>query len=423
MKNLAVIILAAGRGERMKSEIPKVLHPIAGRPMLGYALDLTRDLRPKFKICVLGHKSQLVQKFIKEQRDEVIIKIQKRLLGSADAVKQARFTLRDFKGVVLVLYGDNPLVKLETLKKLIQYHQRLRACATLLVAMLDKPKGYGRIIRDSSCNISRIVEELEANDYEKDIKEINTGIFCFDKEKLFRALNRVKLHPHKKEYYLTDVIGTLSKQGEVIESLRLEDPQEAIGINKQADLSQVEKIMQRRLQSRLMDKGVRIVDPDSTRICWDTRIMTGSIVFPFTVIESNVKIGKNCSIGPFCHLREGTVIKNNSTIGNFAEVTRSKIGQGSTAKHFCYLGDTRLGKGVNIGAGTVTANFDGKKKSVTKILDKAFIGSDTILVAPVKVGRCAKTGAGSVVTRNKDVPPNTTVVGVPAKPLKKCVSV
>ena len=417
-KDLAVIILAAGRGERMKSELPKVLHPIAGRPMLGYVLDLARALGPKLEICVLGHKSEIVRDYIKERKDRIKVVIQKRLLGSADAVKQTLSILRRFKGTVLVLYADNPLLKLQTVKRLIQHHEHTKAASTLLVATSDKPEGYGRIIRDSSYNILRIVEDAQANDFEKDIKEINTGTSCYNKERLFWALNRVKLNPRKKEYYLTDVIQILNKQKVLVESLRLKDPQEAIGINRQADLSQAEKIMQQRLLTALMDKGVRIVDPGSTRVCWDTRIQESSTVFPFTVIESNVKIGKDCQIGPYCHLREGVVIRDNSKIGNFVEISRSKINQGTVAKHFCYLGDSRIGKEVNIGAGTVTANFDGKKKAITTIKDKAFIGSDTILVAPVKVGSRARTGAGSVVLKNKNVTPNTTVVGVPAKPLK-----
>jgi len=419
-KDLAVIILAAGKGVRMKSKVvPKVLHLIAGRPMLGYVIDLARSLKPKFEICVLGHKSELVRDFIKKHKDTVRIVIQKRLLGSADAVKQVRSILRNFKGTVLVLYADTPLLNVQTVKRLIRHHQRTNAEATLLVANLDKPTGYGRIIRDNSHNISRIVEEIQANDYEKDIKEINTGIACYNRERLFWALNRVKLNSLKKEYYLTDVIQILSKQRALIEFLRLEDPLEATGINKQADLSQAEKAMQQRLLNALINKGVRIIDPESTRVCWDTQIEMGTIVFPFTVIESNVKIGKDCRIGPFCHLREGVVMQDNSKVGNFVEVVRSKISRGAVARHFCYLGDSRIGKKVNIGAGTVTANFDGKKKSVTIIEDKAFIGSDTVLVAPVKVGSHARTGAGSVVTKRKDVAPNTTVVGVPAKPLRK----
>ncbi|MFC1658476.1 bifunctional N-acetylglucosamine-1-phosphate uridyltransferase/glucosamine-1-phosphate acetyltransferase [Candidatus Omnitrophota bacterium] len=417
-KDLAVIILAAGKGVRMKSELQKVLHTVAGRPMLGYVLDLAKRLVPKHTICVLGHKPEAVRGYIKKQKGKVKIVIQKRLLGSADAVKQAASVLKGFKGTVLVLYADNPLLKLQTVKKLINYHQQTKAAGTLLSAVLKQPKGYGRIIRDTAYNILGIVEEAEANDYEREIKEINTGICCYDKDSLFRALKSIKLSRRKKEYYLTDAVGILSKQGEVIESLKLEESEEAIGINRQSDLAQAEKVLQQRLFQSLSEKGVRIVDPDSTRVCWDTRIGAGSVVFPFTVIETNVKIGKDCSIGPFCHLRPGVVIRDKSKIGNFTEVSRSTIGERTAAKHFCFLGDSRIGKGVNIGAGTVTANYDGKKKSITKIRDQAFIGSDTILVAPLRIGRRARTGAGSVVTRRRDVPPGKTVVGVPAKPLK-----
>jgi len=417
-KDLAVIILAAGKGERMKSKLPKVLHPLAGRPMLDYVLDLAKSLKPKYKICVVGHKFEMVGEYIEERKEGFRIVIQKRLLGSADAVKQAKSSLRNFRGTVLVLYGDNPLVRPQTVSKLIQHHRRLNAQATLLAATLDNPKGLGRIIRDTANNICRVVEEVQANDYEKDIKEVNTGIVCFEKDMLYRALTRVKLNPRKKEYCLTDVIQILYKQKALIKSLKLEGPQEATGINSQAELSKAEKIMQKRLLEALMEKGVRIVDPESTKVCWDTRIQKDTIVFPFTVIESNVKIGKACLIGPFCHLREGVVIRDNSVVGNFTELSRTKLGRGTLAKHFCYLGDARIGKKVNIGAGTVTANFDGKKKNVTTIKDNAFIGSNSTLIAPVKVGKRATTGAGSVVTRNRDVPSGVTVVGVPAKPLK-----
>ena len=417
--NLAVIILAAGKGIRMKSDLPKILHPIAGRPMLGYALDLVKGLKPKLQICVLGNKSELVRDYIRKQNNTIKIVMQGRLLGTADAVKKTKPILKNFRGNVLVLYTDNPLLTLKTLKRLIKRHRDARADITLLTADLAKPEGFGRIIRDRSYNIMQIVEDIQANEYEKQIKEINTGLSCYNKDRLFWALERVKLNPRKKEYYLTDVINISYKRGAIIESLKLDDPEEALGINKQSDLSQAERVTQQRLLKELMDRGARIIDSNSTWVCWDTKIGEGSIVYPFTVIERNVKIGKNCRIGPFCHLRNGVTIDNNSVIGNFVEVSRSKINQGTVAKHFCYLGDSQIGKGVNIGAGTVTANYDGKRKAVTIIKDKAFIGSDTIFVAPVNVGRGAKTGAGAVVTKNQDIPANTTVVGVPAKPLAK----
>lgn len=418
-KDIAVIILAAGKGKRMKSSQPKVLHTVAARPMLGYVLDLAASVKPRYKICVLGYKSELVREYIRKEAPGFKIVIQKKLLGSGDALKQAGSILKNFKGTVLVLYGDNPLLEAQALKKLIRQHQQRANQATLLLADLDKPAGYGRIIRDNNNNICGIVEELQANDFEKDIKEINTGIACFDKEVLFRALSRVKLNPRKKEYYLTDVVGILHKQKALIGSLKIEDFRQANGINSHSQLSQAERIMQERLLLALQDKGVIIIDTSSTRVCWDTRIQAGTTVFPFTVIERNVKIGKNCRLGPFCHLRNGVVIQDNSVIGNFTEISRSKIGKGTIAKHFCFLGDSRIGNNVNIGAGTVTANYDGKRKSVTKIGDKVFIGSNTTLVAPLKLGKRSSTGAGSVLVKNRNVPCDTTVIGVPARPLKK----
>ncbi len=418
--DIAVVILAAGKGTRMKSSLPKVLHPILGRPMLGYVLDLSRALKPKLEICVLGHGSEKVKQYLHKQKSKAKVVIQNKLLGSGDAVKRAKTALKAFKGTVVVLYGDNPPLRPQTVKSLINHHQKTNAHATLLVAKLDKPAGYGRIMRDEYHNIKQIVEEKQANDYEKDIKEINTGICCYDKTRLFKALAQVKRNPVKKEYFLTDVINILYRQQAQISFLKLEDAQEAIGINKQSDLSQVEKIMcQRHLKHLMEEKGIHIVDPDTTRIAWDVQIKTDSVVFPFTVVESNVKIGKNCRVGPFCHLRSGVVIQDNSTVGNFTEISRSKLGRGTVAKHFCYLGDSCIGDKVNIGAGTVTANYDGKKKHLTTVKDNAFIGSDTVLIAPVKVGKQAVTAAGSVVTKKKDVSANTVVAGVPARPLKK----
>lgn len=412
-RNIAVIILAAGKSTRMKSEIPKALHPICAIPMLAYVLDLVKVLKVDKVIAVLGYKHDAVRKFLKPG---IKVVIQKRLLGTADAVKTALPYLANFKGTVLVLYADNPLLRKDTVASLLKQHRENKSDATLLTAQLDKPAGYGRVLRDKYSSICRIVEEKDANDYEKDIKEVNTGIVCFNKDALALALKYVTPNNPKKEYYLTDIIGILYKKGRLVDGVKLADINEAMGINSRADLAKANSIMQKRINEDLMQKGITIVDPDSTFVSYGTGIGRDTVIYPFTVIERNVKIGKRCSIGPFAHLREGTELRDDVVAGNFLEVVRSRISPRAIAKHFCYIGDSRIGQKVNIGAGTVTANFDGRKKNITIIEDEASIGSDTILVAPVRIGRRAVTGAGSVVI--KDVGKGQTVVGVPAKAIK-----
>ncbi len=413
-KNIAIIILAAGKGERMKSETPKVLHNICGRAMLSYVLDLAASLKPKKTIVVLGYKHELVTKALPKN---VSVVVQKKLVGTADAVKQALTKLKGFKGTVLVLYGDTPLLKKESVDKLLKYHNENNVDATLLIAQIDKPEGYGRVLRDKLFSVSGIVEEKDADDFEKEIKEINTGIICFDKTSLEAALKKVRPDNRKKEYYLTDTIKILYREGKLTDGIKLADIQEALGINTRVDLAKANSLMQERVNEKLMLEGATIVDTRSTFISYGTKIGRDTVIYPFTVIERDVKIGTRCFIGPFCHLREGTRVENEATLGNFVETIRSKIGAKVFAKHFSYLGDTRVGSKVNIGAGTVTANFDGRNKHSTVIKDNAMIGSDTILVAPVKVGKGAFTGAGSVILN--DVPDNRKAVGVPARILKK----
>jgi len=414
-KDIAVIILAAGKSTRMKSEVPKVLHEVCGRPVIGYVLDLVKSLKADKTIAVVGFKHQEVRKFLPKN---IKVVLQKRLLGTADAVKVALSQLKNFHGTVLVLYADNPLLKKETITKLLKQHWESNADATLLTATLDKPSGYGRILRDKYSSIRGIVEEKDADDFEKDIKEVNTGIACFNKDSLSGCIGSVRRNNRKKEYYLTDIIGIFYKKGLLVDGLKISDINEALGINSRKDLAQANAIMRERINEGLMQEGVTIVDPDSTFIGYNAKIGRDTVIYPFTVVESNVKIGIRCSVGPFAHLRGGTILKDNSLVGNFLEIVRSKIGSGTLAKHFCYIGDAKIGRNVNIGAGTVTANFDGVRKNVTVIKDGAFIGSDTVLVAPVRIGEKAKTGAGTVVPKNKNVAGGATVVGVPAKLLK-----
>ena len=400
----------------MKSEIPKVLHVLCGRPMLAYSLDLLRSLRASRKIAVLGYKYQEVEKLIPRGMDIVL---QKKLLGSADAVRAAQGALSGFRGTVLILYGDNPLLKSDTVKKLVKHHIDNNLDATILCAEALKPDGYGRIVRDKLGNIRRITEEKDADAFVKAIKEINTGIICFNSVKLFESLRQVRPNNRKKEYYLTDVIGILYDKGSLIESVKLSDINEALGINSRQDLAKANRIMQQRILSDFMKNGVTVIDPETTFIDWGVKIGRDTVIYPFTVIEKGARIGKFCLVGPFCHLREGIIVEDNAVIGNFVEVVRSRIGRNTIAKHFCYLGDSKIGSGVNIGAGVVTANFDGVKKNTTLIKDKSFIGSDTVLVAPVRLGKKSVTGAGSVVLKGSKVPDGTTVAGVPARIINK----
>ncbi|MDD2702871.1 MAG: NTP transferase domain-containing protein [Candidatus Omnitrophica bacterium] len=414
--NIAAVILAAGKGTRMKSELPKALHPLCGRPMVRYVTDLANDLKIRRCIAVLGHKSEEVKKVLPPAIRTVL---QGKLLGTADAVKQAVPLLKGFEGTVLILYADNPLLTRSTLESLVRRHRENNAAATLLTAHIDKPAGYGRILRDRYAGISGIVEEKDADDFQKDIKEINTGVVCFDMRRLREALREVRPNNLKKEYYLTDCIGILYSRGQIIESVRIQDMQEAMGINSRAELAAANKIMQKRINDAFMEKGVTIVSPETTFLSYGTRIGQDTVIYPFTVVEKSVIIGKHCIIGPFAHLREGTILNDDVVAGNFIEIVRSKISSHTLAKHFSYIGDSRIGASVNIGAGSVTANFDGKKKNVTVVKDKAFIGSDTVLVSPVVIGRGSRTAAGSVVTGGTHVPEGATVAGVPAKILKK----
>ncbi|MFH1245319.1 MAG: sugar phosphate nucleotidyltransferase [Candidatus Omnitrophota bacterium] len=417
--NLAGIILAAGEGTRMKSAMPKVLHKVCGEPMLKYTLDSLRKLGVKDNIVVTGYKAEELEAWLKSQGKGLKPVRQLKLLGSGDAVRQARRSLAKFKGDVLVLYGDTPLIGYDSLEKLVNLHQKSNAACTLLTAVLKNPTGFGRILRGEDNKIVKIVEEQDADHYEKAIDEINVGAYCFKSADLFSALEELTPDNMKKEYYLTDVVAALNRGKALVESVAADNEEEAWGINSRSDLARANAVINKRRQEHLIANGVTIIDPATTYIFGEIEAGSDTVIYPHTVIEGGVKIGRSCQIGPFAHLRSGAVLEDSVKIGNFVEIVRAKIGAGSKIKHHSYIGDTLMGKNVNVGAGAITANYDGKNKNTTIIEDNAFIGVGAVLIAPVKIGKGALVGAGSVVTKGKDVPAGKIVAGVPAAVLKK----
>lgn len=414
MSGFGCVVLAAGKGTRFYSGTPKILHDLHGKAILQYVLDAAACGigRP---VVVIGHGADQVRKFLKGKAIPVV---QKRQLGTADAVKSAKNELSRFKDIA-VLYGDVPLVRKETLRSLIRQHNTSASSCTVMTVDMDDPSGYGRMIRDIFGGVKAIVEEKEATGEEKKIREINVGLYCFDRHDLFEAISKVQKSKVKKEFYLTDVIAILLEEGKKVSAFKADDPDESIGMNSRADLAKAYSILNRRKIKELISGSVTVLDPATTFISPDAKIGKDTVIYPFTVIEKDVVIGKRCAIGPFCRLRPGTVIYDDVEIGNFVEVVRSTLRSRAKAKHLTYLGDAVVGKETNIGCGTITANYDGKRKSKTVIGDKVFVGSGTILVAPVKVGNGAMTGAGSVVLKNKNIPARAVVAGVPAKVLNK----
>lgn len=412
MKRFKTIVLAAGKGVRMKSDLPKILHPICGRPMIDYVLNLAKSLDSLKTYVVLGHQNATVKKHL---GGKVTVVIQKKLLGTADAIKSAQSFFRGDQWDVLVLSGDAPLLTKETIQGLLRKHRATKAGCTFLTAIVDCPCGYGRVIRDGQNQVIAIREDLDATEEEKKINEINAGVYCFHSRQLFDAIKTIGMNKKKKEFYLTDIMALFLEKNLTIETVTTQDQNEALGINTREDLACAHAVLRRRILRDFMLSGVTIEDPDTTYIDAGVKIGRDTTVHPYAIIENNVQIGSRCSIGPFCHIRPYSKIGNDVQLGNFTEVSRSTVGQGTLMKHFSFIGDAKIGKNVNIGAGVVTANFDGKNKNTTTIFDEAFIGSDSILVAPVRVGKGAMTGAGCVVTRHTNVPNGAIAFGVPAK--------
>ena len=420
-KGLVAVILAAGKSTRMKSDTPKVLHKICGKAVISYAIDLCLKLKIKHIILVVGWGKEKVLGYVRENYKgrDIEIALQKKMLGTADAVLSAKAKIRKSEKDLLVLYADQPLLSLGAARKILNEYNKAGASCVLLTADLEGAQGYGRIIRDSNGRILEIREDKDLNKKEQHIREVNAGSCIFKKEKLFSVINNIKPNNKKREYYLTEAIRLLRERGERISSVKAEDRTVVLGINCRLELVEIEKILTKRLINKFLAQGVTIKSPETTFINHGVKIGRDTVINPFVYIDSNVRIGKNCVIGPFSHIRGESVIKDNVVIGSFGELNRTCVGRNSRIKHFSYLGDAEIGNDVNIGAGTVTANFDGKNKNKTYIDDGAFIGSDTVLVAPVRVGRASITGAGCVVPKYKNVPAGKIVLGVPAKVYKR----
>ncbi len=415
-KNLKTIVLAAGKGTRFKSAMPKVLHCLAGKPALHYVLDVAEAVGSLTTYVVVGHQAEKVADAV---GGRARIVVQSKQLGTAHAVKMCAPFFRNDAGTVLVMCGDTPLLDRGIVRRLAVKHEKTGAAVTVLTCLLDDPFGYGRIIRDAGNKFLAIREHKDASAEELNIREINTGVYCFNAKKLFSAIGDIKANANKKEYYLTDIIELFLDRGLGVETLVTDDWTANLGLNTRADLALSEDILRQKILGRLMDKGVTIVDPSTTYVENDVSIGQDTVIYPCTYIHHDVFVGRNCSVGPFARLRPGTRLGNNVSVGNFTEVSRSVLGDDVNMKHFSFLGDTTVGRGANIGCGTVTANYDGKNKNKTLIGPGAFIGCDSVLIAPVKIGKGSKVGAGSVVTAGRDVPAGKLAVGMPARVIKK----
>lgn len=434
---METIILAAGKGTRMKSKLPKVLHKVCGKPMLQHVIDAAKSAGSTREVVVIGNGAELVEKTI----SNVEFVLQAEQLGTGHAVLCTKEKFANAEGTVLVLCGDTPLFTGELLKKFVDKHTESRAAATVLTSQMPDATGYGRIIRDDDGAFQKIVEHKDANSYERQINEVNAGIYCFDAKKLFAALTKVKNENAQGEYYLPDVLTILKSEGEKINAVITLDYKQTLGINSRVQLSEADKILRQRKNLELMNNGVTLIDPATTYVDFEVEIGQDTIIYPNTYIEGATKIGENCTIGPnsrlqnmtvgnnvqaqFCychdaeicddvilgpyvHIRPNSKISAKVKIGNFVEVKNSNIGEGSKLPHLQYIGDTDMGAGCNLGCGTITVNYDGKKKFRTKIGDNVFVGCNSNLVAPVTVENGAYIAAGSTIT--EDVPENNLAI-------------
>jgi bifunctional UDP-N-acetylglucosamine pyrophosphorylase/glucosamine-1-phosphate N-acetyltransferase len=436
--NYSAVILAAGKGVRMHSRMPKVLHRVAGKPMIWYVVKAAKEAGIDDIILVVGHGRDMVEEALAGENLRFIV--QEQQLGTGHALMQAQGSVNPAHTLV-VLAGDTPLLEGKTLKKLLDFHQQQQALATVLSGLLPDPYGYGRIIRQADGGLERIVEEKDASPEEKEIAEINTGMYCFQAGAVFTALSQVERSNAQGEYYLTDVLPILKKDGHKVAVLATNEVDQIHGINDRIQMASAEAIIRQRHNHELMKNGVTIMAPETTFIDSAVKIGIDTVIYPFTILEGQTVIGENCTIGPytrindssigndvviessrikearignhcnigpFAYLRPEADLQENVKVGDFVEIKKSIIGAGSKIPHLSYVGDALLGKEVNIGAGTITCNYDGKKKSRTILEDHVFIGSNTNLVAPVTIGESSITGAGSTITR--DIPAHTLAV-------------
>ena len=403
---LKSVILAAGKGTRMKSETPKVLHTIFDKTLVGYVIEAVNGTGlADENLVIVGHQAERVEEYIKENYKNARTVLQSPQLGTGHAVSMVLPYLQDFDGEVVILCGDTPLITAETLKEFVEYHKENKSDLTVMSAIFDNPTNYGRIIRNTNGHVEGIVEEKDATPEQKGVNEINAGIYCLDWKKVKPAFSELKTNNAQGEYYLTDIIKWGNEQGLSVNAYTLKNNEEIYGINSKANLAEATKFLNRRVINKHLTNGVTIVDPDSTWISPETEIEPDTVIYPSTYIEGVNKIGRNCKIGPFAHLRGGVTLDDNVKIGNFVEVKKAHIKSHTNACHLTYIGDAEIGSNVNIGAGTITANYNPltKEKSKTIIGDNVKIGSNSVLVAPVKVEEGANVGALSVIT--KDLPP------------------
>lgn len=446
--SLAVVILAAGKSERFVSHLPKILHPLGERPMLAHILDLATRLADAPPVFVVSPDTEEAIRAWTGEHVQYVV--QQEPLGTGHAVLQARSLLEGKAEHILVLYADTPLVQEATLRRLVERHITRQAAVTILTVEGEVSCGLGRIVRDAYGHVHAIVEEAEATPDIAALREMNSGIGVFADKTLWRFLEQLEPSPHKGEYYLTDVIALAVGADQTVETLMVDDPTETIGINTRVDLALAEATLRERINRQWMLSGVTLVDPASTYIGPDVTIAPDTVIHPNTHLRGKTTIGEACAIGPnsliegctignrckvlasvleyavmeddsdigpFSHLRKGARVCTGAHVGNFGEMKNSTLGPNAKMGHFSYLGDAQVGKEVNIGAGTITCNFDGEHKHPTVIEDGVFIGSDSLLVAPLHIGAGAKTGAGSVVTH--DIPPRTVAYGVPARIRKR----
>lgn len=398
MTQRVAILLAAGVSSRMNTKLPKVLHEVTGRPMLAYVLDACRSVGVDKVYVIVGFGADQVKDRFADASDIVWVH-QPKQLGTAHAVMCCREHLESFTGQTLVLCGDGPLIRAKTLQTLIEKHEAEQSAATLATAVLDDPTGYGRIIRDTYGNIQGIVEDSDCTPAQRAVKEVNPSYYLFNNQALFRALAQVKPNNVKQEYYLTDALSVIIATGHKVVAVTAVRPEEAVGVNSRAQLSVASKIMQHRVQQELMENGVTIVDPDNTWIDARAQIGQDTVIEPFVYIHGAVQIGCDCRIGPFAFLREGTVLGDDVVLGVFTEVKNASLADGVRARHHSYLGDAIIGRRVNVGAGSITANYDGEKVNQTAVGDDCNIGSGAVLIAPLVLRPGANVGAGTVVSQ------------------------